>query len=290
MSINQIQTKFAKLLSGQTAAIFPCSLIQSISAGGLPQAFDWLVFAVENAKRTVQLYKQEGPPSTALTMFSVHPYSADVITQKLETWLLRAENDCSPQDFLAQFHAIDLPAWDHYSHIRIAYVILATYGRQKGQCYSLLDFNFLTSVVGKNLIFNGIEKYIQQSAQSRGRSFHVTMTYFWVQIVHFGICSMPSSSVLLSAIDTVNGKFDKSASWDISLTTEGTSADDFARFLLLNPYVADGNLWTNYYSKNVMMSPKAKGEMVLPDRKPLPNLVVRDVIQAAKPSSTFMGP
>lgn len=56
------------------------------------------------------------------------------------------------------------------------------------------------------------------------------------------------------------------------------SPDDFARFLLLNPYVVDGNLWSEYYSKELMMSPKGKAEMVLPDKKPLPNLVVRDAI------------
>lgn len=41
------------------------------------------------------------------------------------------------------------------------------------------------------MIFSGIEKYIAQSSQTRGRTFHVTMTYFWIQMVHFGICSMP---------------------------------------------------------------------------------------------------
>jgi hypothetical protein len=113
------------------------------------------------------------------------------------------------------------------------------------------------------MIFDGIEKYIAESSQTRGRTFHVTMTYFWIQIVHLGIQSVVSPTPL-----------------DPSTNAHSMSAspDDFASFLLRNPYVADGNLWADYYSKEVMMSPAAKAGMVLPDKKPLPNLVVRDAI------------
>ena len=118
------------------------------------------------------------------------------------------------------------------------------------------------------MIFKGLEQYIATSSLTKGRSFHFSMTYFWIQIVHFGIRNMPPAA---------------------SSNTETTSAsppsepnlpspDDFARFLLINPYVVDGNLWVDYYTKDVLMSPKAKGEMVLPDKKPLPNLVLRDTI------------
>ena len=118
------------------------------------------------------------------------------------------------------------------------------------------------------MIFKGLEQYIATSSLTKGRSFHFSMTYFWIQIVHFGIRNMPPA---------------------VSSNTEPTSAsppsesnlpspDDFARFLLINPYIVDGNLWADYYTKDVLMSPKAKGEMVLPDKNPLPNLVLRDTI------------
>lgn len=42
-----------------------------------------------------------------------------------------------------------------------------------------------------------------------------------------------------------------------------------------------GNLWADYYSKDVMMSVEAKQGPVLPDVKPLPNLIVRDAISVA---------
>lgn len=83
------------------------------------------------------------------------------------------------------------------------------------------------------------------------------MTYFWIQIVHLGIRSTPP----------VSGS-----------TNSSPSLNEFGRFLLANPHVVDGNLWSDFYSKEVLMSREAKTAMVLPDKKPLPNLVARDAI------------
>lgn len=131
--------------------------------------------------------------------------------------------------------------------------------------YIMAECPYIFILPGKNMIFDGIEKYIRESPQTRGRTFHVTMTYFWIQIVHLGIQKIShSASSALSEQSAVENST--------------TSTDQFGFFLLLNPYVADGNLWADYYSKDVIMSPAAKTEMVLPDKKPLPNLVVRDAI------------
>ena len=107
------------------------------------------------------------------------------------------------------------------------------------------------------MIFDGLEKYIKTSPQTTGRTFHVTMTYFWIQIVHFGMQSMP-----------------------IEMPTKDQGENDgFSRFLLLNPYVVDGSLWGDYYTKGVIMTPEAKEQMALPDKKPLPNLIARDSVR-----------
>ncbi|KAG9123492.1 hypothetical protein FRC07_014873 [Ceratobasidium sp. 392] len=76
-------------------------------------------------------------------------------------------------------------------------------------------------------------------------------------IVHFGMQSMPR----------------------VSEIEDDEENKDFCRFLLLNPYVADGNLWADYYTKGVIMTPAAKEQMVLPDKKPLPNLIARDSVR-----------
>lgn len=65
------------------------------------------------------------------------------------------------------------------------------------------------------------------------------MTYFWIQIVHFGIRSSPP---------LIHSESDADSDSDLgsrSLETEDSpELDDFPRFLLLNPYVADGKLTT----------------------------------------------
>jgi len=133
------------------------------------------------------------------------------------------------------------------------------------------------------MIFDGIERYIAKSPITLGRKFHISMTYFWIQIVHFGIRSMPpmfpisTSDISLSNSMTLVDVKEKE-----KLETVSPSLADFSAFLMLNPYVVDGNLWADYYSKDVLMSPAAKTGVVLPDKKPLPNLVIRDALQTPK--------
>lgn len=106
------------------------------------------------------------------------------------------------------------------------------------------------------MIFKGLAAYIDNSNQAKGKAFHLTMTYFWIQIVHLGIRNTPPAT----------------------LSSNQASLNEFARFLLVNPHVVDGNLWSDFYSKDVLMSQEAKTVMVLPDKKPLPNLATRDAI------------
>ncbi|KAJ7250601.1 ADP-ribosylation factor [Mycena rebaudengoi] len=242
MSIDEIRLKVNPALSGRRSFAVGTSLNQSLTEGALPEAFGWLLMALENP--------QSLPASgtSSISTSTLKPKAADptnpaatTLEEKLSAWLRRTETDSPPEEFLRQFAELQLPAWDHYTHIRIAYLLLTKFGRQKG----------------KDMVFEGIERYITQSSQTRGRTFHVTMTYFWIQMVHFGIRSTPDADPAVEKL---------------------AESEEFMRFLLLNPFVADGGLWAQYYSKDVMMSVKAKAEMVLPDKKALPNLVVRDAI------------
>ena len=87
------------------------------------------------------------------------------------------------------------------------------------------------------------------------------MTYFWIQIVHFGIQNLPAN--ILPPLGT----------------SVYPSTDDLFRFLMVNPHVTDGGLWMDYYTKDAIMSATAREEMVLPDKKPLPSVVARDAVQ-----------
>ncbi|KAJ7178129.1 ADP-ribosylation factor [Mycena filopes] len=232
MPIDKIRTATAAATKGCPTFIVGISLMtDSLTEGAFPEAVDWLITAVEAVRA--------GKPPSSRAPALPDPSSASALEAKLDEWLARAASDSSPAEFLAQFADCKLPAWDHYTHVRVAYLILTIHGRQKG----------------KNLIFDGIEKYIAKSEQTRGRTFHVTMTYFWIQMVHFGIRSVPAPPPTIDS------------------ETKGDQVDAFTRFLVLNPFLADGNLWAEYYSKEVIMTPAAKAAMVLPDKKPLPNVV-----------------
>ncbi|KAF7298732.1 ADP-ribosylation factor [Mycena indigotica] len=189
-----------------------------------------------------------------------------LLENTLEIWLERAEADAhTPSEtFLKQFADIKLPSWDHYTHIRLAYPILSIHGRQKG----------------KNIIFDGIENYVSKSPQAKTRAFHLTMTYFWIQMVHWAIERVriqttkdhkkTNSSPISSAETLVAGAPGPSPA---THTLDPTAT--FAMFLAANPFLADGRLWAEYYSTEVLMS---AGAMVLPDKKRLPNIMTNDQV------------
>jgi hypothetical protein len=106
------------------------------------------------------------------------------------------------------------------------------------------------------MIFTHIQQWLSGGKGGNERTFCETMTYFWIQIVHFGIRSMPQCE-----------------------ETPKATTREFSQFIVVNPYVVDSHLWSDYYSMDVMMSLEAKDAMVLPDKKALPNLVSRETIR-----------
>ena len=125
--LDDVRIAFSKAISGRLAAVYKTKAILD-GPTGLPEAFDWLNIAVEISKSI--------KPSEPLTSADLpNARSASTLAQKLGSWLHRLESDSSPTDFLTQFESISLPAWDHYTHIRLAYIVLTTYDRQKGEIH-----------------------------------------------------------------------------------------------------------------------------------------------------------
>ncbi|KAF5331379.1 hypothetical protein D9611_011916 [Ephemerocybe angulata] len=228
MSTDEVRLAFSKGLSGRLFSIYSTSLTSKPHVG-LREAFSWLALALDIAKTTKKVSEVSGEP----------PGRQKSPSQKLNL-------HSSPEELIEQFTTYNLPSWDHYTHIRLAFVILAAHGRQKG----------------KDLLFIGLASYIEHNAQKQTnvRGFHFTMTYFWIQIVHFAIQHLPE--LIRPAIGA-----------DSYPTSE-----DFFRFLLVNPHVVDGGLWSEYYTKEMIMNAEAKAEMVLPDKKPLPSMAGRDAV------------
>ncbi|TDL23002.1 Arf-domain-containing protein [Rickenella mellea] len=281
LSVQDVMLAVKDTCKGRLWNVFPTSCLRPLDESGIPPALDWLSSALEMRSSDSTASIQN--PKSALSK----DLSRTDIEKKLSSFLSRAEEDSPPCVFLRQFHEYDLPSWDHYTHIRLAYLILAIHGRQKG----------------KDKIFDGIKDYIAKSKRTTGRSFHLTMTYFWIQMVHFGIQSMPIAPSQPDTIIEKETKGDdastitvrdqedefvhvKKAEASVTTLTEPSAANEddlhFRQFLLLNPYVVDGNLWADYYSKDVIMTPEAKEGFVLPDKRNLPNLVARDGVAVKK--------
>lgn len=105
---------------------------------------------------------------------------------QLEEWLTR--EDDSAEVFLTKLRDFTLDVWDHYTHLRIAYLLLKQHGRREGMA----------------LIFRDIKAFIGNSPRTkrggsgggdtRGTTFHETMTYFWTHMVHYAMESSRSSA------------------------------------------------------------------------------------------------
>eukprot|EP00475_Leptophrys_vorax_P045763 TRINITY_DN9627_c0_g1_i2.p1 TRINITY_DN9627_c0_g1~~TRINITY_DN9627_c0_g1_i2.p1 ORF type:complete len:573 (+),score=143.83 TRINITY_DN9627_c0_g1_i2:163-1719(+) len=106
---------------------------------------------------------------------------------------------------------------------------------------------------GMKLIFSGIKNFIANSSRTKKTTFHETMTYFWTHMIHYAI------------ISTFN------------------PSGDFKGFLLSNPQLSDGGLFLDFYNKNTILhNPKAREEVVLPDKKPLPSIVPNSMVKGLK--------
>nr|AOC97518.1 Arf family protein [Volvariella volvacea] len=252
--VDEIRIKISRAMPRHVLSVFKTSLTAPFEASGLPEAFGWLSIALQAT--VSKKPNAASAPGIDTEQITQNPHSSDPLLQRISDWVVRSDSDSSsPEEFLSQFENLQLPSWDHYTHIRIAYIILTLYGRQKG----------------KDMIFEGIEKYITQSSQTRMKTFHTTMTYFWIQIIHFGIISTMTIPTI-STSQQPSSPASKSTIAGIKQKPPPTPLD-FPRFLIQNPHVADPNLWSEFYSKELMMSPGAKQAMVQPDKKPLPSLV-----------------
>ncbi|QRW17837.1 ADP-ribosylation factor family [Rhizoctonia solani] len=121
MGLDEIRIKLVPIISARPAcAVFPISVVSANFLSAITPAMDWVYDVTTEDSPKVQVQK------------SVHIRSEDKLSEKLNSWVERASEDIAPDEFLASFEAINLPSWDHYTHIRIAYTILNTYGRQKG--------------------------------------------------------------------------------------------------------------------------------------------------------------
>ncbi len=131
--LDTIRARFDKLLTGRRVAFFETSFENSsLESSGLPEAFAWLDDALTSTSVPIvedASTEQTRKPINAILAGMRSPLA---LTQKLEQWLERTEKDDTAEHLLDQFFALDLPNWDHYTHLRLAYILLLKYGRREG--------------------------------------------------------------------------------------------------------------------------------------------------------------
>lgn len=172
MSVEEITAKLdvaGLRAKGHHVHVQSCSCNRNF---GLHEGMQWLVdiLATPNAGR-----HPSAVDAVAAASANAPPQQLSAQEQMLHEWLERVD---LPDDvFLQQFDTYTLDKWDHYTHLRVAWLLLSRHGRQQGM----------------DLIFNGIKSFIQHSPHTqrkdtaRGTTFHQTMTYFWVHMVHFSM-------------------------------------------------------------------------------------------------------
>lgn len=210
---------------------------------GLYEGLDWIVATFRNSSNSNDDDALPPPPpplphdsSSSITTTTTTLTAEQKESMRLEALVLEwlSREDLSDEDFLQQLVDATLDVWDHYTHLRIAWLHLSQYGRREGM----------------EKIFTNIRSFIEisprtkRSDTSRGTTFHETMTYFWTHMVHYAMC----------ATANIDGKF--------------------KTFILMNPQLANGGLFLHYYSKKLMLlNAEARSSVLLPDIVPLPSII-----------------
>jgi len=94
---------------------------------------------------------------------------------------------------------------------------------------------------GIDIILNGVKKFIETSPQTKTKKFHFTQTYFWIQLMDYEM-SHPN-------------------------------VKDFESLLQANPDFLKPRLFLDYYKiDTILNNPESEKQLVLPDKKPFPNI------------------
>ncbi|KAJ6633979.1 ADP-ribosylation factor [Pseudolycoriella hygida] len=191
-------------VTGRQWFVQPCS---AKTGEGLYNGLNWLVRVLKS-------------PSTALGHeVSSNETGDSHFEEKSLQWLSQVDED-SIEEFIEKFKKQNVSPFDHRASLRAIWSYLKTYGRK-----ATLD-----------IIFNDIK--------ANNANWNETLTYFWIQIVHYALETMKNPT------------------------------NDFVGFLLMNPQLLnESELPLAYYKKETLFSEQAKESFVLPDVKQLPNVL-----------------
>lgn len=161
MSPSQIREK---INLREDIPIFPCV---ATTGEGLYELLDFLISKVAGKQQHDS--SSTSTKTTATTVAKTETSAVSAEESLLTSWLTR--EDESDDVFISKIDDYTLPSWDHYTHLRLAYVLLQRHGRREGM----------------KAIFDKIEKFIANSPRTKKTTFHQTLTYFWVHMIDYAM-------------------------------------------------------------------------------------------------------
>eukprot|EP00743_Colponemidia_sp_Colp-15_P002732 GILK01002959.1.p1 GENE.GILK01002959.1~~GILK01002959.1.p1 ORF type:complete len:391 (-),score=59.54 GILK01002959.1:179-1351(-) len=228
------------------AALFE---ICAITGDGLEPAMQWLSrelsvmlaadVAIGNKQRLPELIQQRTATEEAnfeeliTKQFDIDRYWGHIFA------------DLSHEEFLRQFEASSLPTLPHAAKIRMMWLYLSRISdRTQGRKQAV------------SAILDGLQRHYH----SRGQVFHLTHSYFWLQLVDLAIHNPAQLS--------------NESAEDAHGNPEADGLSDFRHFVEGNSFVLNEDLVMDYYSiKLIFHQPASATEFVLPDLKPLPSVL-----------------
>ena len=178
-------------------------------------------------------------------------------------WLAR--EDCPEEDFLRLLESYELDIWDHYTHVRIAWVLITRHGICEGF----------------RRVEDAIKAYIQHSARTDGKSFHATMTRFFCHMIAYSIHALSWESLPLPPATAKEAEVGSGfkAFLRAVCSSEARGTDSAAQLW-------DKALFRTYYSNSVMFGGEARVCVQSPDLQALPDIV--PVLNEALVGTTVM--
>lgn len=151
-----------------------------------------------------------------------------------ESWIAR--EDGSDEQFLAEVTDGSHAAWDHYTHLRIAHILIRRHGLEQGV----------------PLVEAAIRSFLQHSKRSTPQSYHATMTSFWCHMVAYACM--------------VLGQQPEAGFKDF------LAVQLFQHPVLAPLELWSGRAFSKWYSSQLMFSADARATIQPPDLVPLPSL------------------
>ncbi|WQF86070.1 Putative small GTPase superfamily, ARF/SAR type, P-loop containing nucleoside triphosphate hydrolase [Colletotrichum destructivum] len=214
-----------------TVRIFDTPGLSARTSDGMQAVVDEIAEFLENRCAT-------GPPRHTVEKPQVSQEDAASDHKLLEARILEA-NEAAPSSdaFWRSILDCTIESWDHYNHLRAGYfVMLDAAGAGKGM------------VACSDLFILLLNRLREADSKKFPKSPHRTMTVFWlVQLRLAGVGYQVKRGLPCLP-----------------------SRDDFGQVLLESPSLMDVSLWNQFYSKDLLFSPRAREEWCLPDLQNFP--------------------